>query len=175
MTSHNYAPDAKKQDAYTQLQNFKLSNVTAQDIDRVTQNTFIQATNQDALITYNTINKAAMRDGQPMPETQKLVQATYTDNGSNDFFVPSKGEVWILVGGDTLATGGTGTVSFQLKQSDGKVALLFIASVNGQEPIGDNSTGLKYPIYISSTNWLVANVTAVATAVRPTLSFIRIR
>ena len=53
--------------------------------------------------------------------------------------------------------------------------MLFIASVNGQEPIGENSTGLKYPIYISNTNYLVANVTNVATSVRASLSFIRIR
>ena len=171
----NYAPDPKKERIYSDLATIPLSEVTSLQINTLTNPVTLSASNQDALITMNIVNKAAMRDGQPMPETQKLVQATYTDNGSNDFFVPSKGEVWILVGGDTVTSGGTGTINFQLKQSDGKVALLFIASVNGQEPIGDNSTGLKYPIYISSTNWLVANVTSVATSVRPTLSFIRIR
>ena len=171
----NYAPDPKKERIYSDLATIPLSQVTSTQISTLTDPVTLSASNQDALITMNIVNKAAMRDGQPMPETQKLVQATYTDNGSNDFFVPSKGEVWILVGGDTVTSGGTGTINFQLKQSDGKVALLFIASVNGQEPIGDNSTGLKYPIYISSTNWLVANVTSVATSVRPTLSFIRIR
>ena len=171
----NYAPDPKKERIYSDLATIPLSEVTAEQISTLTNPVTLSALNQDALITMNTVNKAAMRDGQPMPETQKLVQTTYTDNGSNDFFVPGAGEVWILVGGDTVTSGGTGTINFQLKQSDGKVALLFIASVNGQEPIGDNSTGLKYPIYISSTNWLVANVTSVATSVRPTLSFIRIR
>ena len=160
---------------YEQLNTKTLGDVEAIDIQALQDKVHIQEINKQELETYNLINEAAFRNGLPMPNTQKLIQASYNDNGSNDFFIPGNGEVWMLVGGDTLATGGTGTVSFQLKQSDGKVALLFIASVNGQEPIGDNSTGLKYPIYISSTNWLVANVTAVATSVRPTLSFIRVR
>ena len=53
--------------------------------------------------------------------------------------------------------------------------MLFIASVNGQEPIGENSTGLKYPIYVSYENYLIANVTSVATSVRASISFIRVR
>ena len=171
----NYAPDPMKEKVYTNLQNKTLSNVGANDIQKLTNPTFIQATNQDALLTYNIINQAAMRDGQPMPDTQKIVQATYTDNGSNDFFIPNPGEVWILCGGDTVTSGGTGTINFQLKDQAGTLAMLFIASVNGQEPIGENSTGLKYPIYISNTNYLVANVTNVATSVRASLSFIRIR
>ena len=171
----NYAPDPLKEQVYTNLQNVTLSTVSANDIQKLTDPTFLQATNQDALLTYNLINQASMRDGQPMPNTQKIVQATYTDNGSNDFFIPGNGEVWMLIGGDTVTSGGTGTINFQLKDEAGTLAMLFIASVNGQEPIGENSTGLKYPIYISDTNYLVANVTGVATSVRASLSFIRIR
>lgn len=171
----DYAPDPKNQQVYTNLQNVTLSSVTANDIQKLTDPTFIQATNQDDLITYNIINQAAMRDGLPMPGTQRIVQTTYTDTGSNDFFVPGKSEIWQLIGGDTVTNGGTGTINFQLKDEAGTLAMLFIASVNGQEPIGENSTGLKYPIFISDTNYLVANVTGVATSVRASLSFIRIR
>jgi len=134
------------------------------------------AENQDALLTYNLINQAAMRDGLPMPNTQRIVQATYTGTSDDaDFFKPNEGEVWMLVGGDTLGSGGTGTISFSLKDEAGTLALLFITSINGQEPIGENSTGLQYPIYVSSTNWLFANITSVATSVRASLSFIRVR
>jgi|TARA_R110002012_G_scaffold321906_1_gene552166 hypothetical protein len=171
----NYAPDPLKEQVYTNLQNVTLSTVSANDIQKLTDPTFLQATNQDALLTYNLINQASMRDGQPMPNTQKIVQATYTDNGSNDFFIPGNGEVWMLIGGDTVTSGGTGTINFQLKDEAGTLAMLFIASVNGQEPIGENSTGLRYPIYVSSTNYLVANVTSVVTSVRASLSFIRVR
>ena len=171
----DYAPDPQKEQVYTNLQNVTLSTVSANDIQKLTDPTFLQATNQDALLTYNLINQASMRDGQPMPNTQKIVQATYTDNGSNDFFIPGNGEVWMLIGGDTVTSGGTGTINFQLKDEAGTLAMLFIASVNGQEPIGENSTGLRYPIYVSSTNYLVANVTSVVTSVRASLSFIRVR
>lgn len=96
MGSHNYAPDPKKEQAYTQLQNFTLSNVTAKDIDRVTQDTFIQATNQDALLTFNTINKAAMRDGSPMPDKGNMVMVQQTVNDVPIVIRPPKGEVWRL-------------------------------------------------------------------------------
>lgn len=175
MSNPSYAPNPKKQQVYRNLQNKKLSDVSAKDIQQLTNPTFIQATNQDALITYNMLNKAMMRDGLPMPNSQKIVQKTYTGTGSNDFFIPGDGEIWILVGGDTVSSGGTGTINWQLKDGSGTLAMLFISSINGQEPIGDNSTGLKYPIYISNTNYLVANVTNVATSVRASLSFIRIR
>jgi hypothetical protein len=171
----NYAPDPKKESIYTNLQNVTLEFVTGKDIQDQTDPTFLQADNQDALMTYNIINQAAMRDGLPMPDTQQIVQATYTDTGSNDFFIPQKGEVWQIVGGDTLGTGGTGTISWSVKDASGTLALMFISSINGQEPIGDNSTGLRYPIYISASNYLVANVTSVATSVRASLSLIRVR
>lgn len=160
---------------YEQLNTKKLSNVTAEEVMNITDKTHIQFQNEFNLERYNLINQALYRDGMPMPNTQRIVQTTYTDTGSNDFFVPGKGEVWILCGGDTVTSGGTGTINFQLKDEAGTLAMLFIASVNGQEPIGENSTGLKYPIYISNTNYLVANVTNVATSVRASLSFIRIR
>jgi len=175
MSNPSYAPNPKKQPVYTNLQNKKLSDVSGKDIQQLTDPTFIQASNQDALLTYNIINQAAMRDGLPMPDTQQIVQATYTDTGSNDFFIPQQGEVWLLVGGDTVTSGGTGTINFQLKDASGTLAMLFIASVNGQEPIGENSTGLRYPIYVSASNYLVANVTTVATSVRASLSLIRVR
>jgi len=171
----NYAPNPKKQSIYEGLAQQKLSDVTAAEIELFTKPTFIQAENQDALFTYNLINQAAMRDGMPMPNTQRIVQRTFTDTGSNDFFVPGDSEIWVLVGGDTVTSGGTGTINWQLKDEAGTLAMLFISSINGQEPIGDNSTGLKYPIYISNKNYLVANVTTVATSVRASLSFIRIR
>jgi len=161
---------------YTQLNTKKLSTVTAEEIMNITDPTHIEFENEFNLERYNLINKALYRDGQPMPNTQRIVQTTYTGTSDDaDFFKPNTGEVWMLVGGDTLGTGGTGTISFSLKNDAGQLALLFIASVNGQEPIGENSTGLKYPIYVSSTNWLYANITAVATSVRASLSFIRVR
>lgn len=172
----NYAPNPEAQEIYKALAQQRLGEVTGSQIATQTDPVFLQAANQDNLITMNIINEAAMRNGLPMPDTQKIIQTTYTSTGDDAiFFQPPKGEVWMLVGGDTLGSGGTGTINWSLKDSAGTLALLFISSINGQEPIGDNSTGLKYPIYISNTNFLFANITSVATSVRASLSFIRVR
>ena len=83
----------------------------------------------------------------------------------------------MLVGGDTLGSGGTGAINWSLKDSDGNLALVFQTSVNGQEPLFQNSTNnnIPSPLYITSDNWLFANITAVATSVRASISFIRVR
>ena len=175
MSNPQYAPNPKKQAVYNNLQNKTLGNVTAKDIQQLTDPTFIQCTNQDDLITYNIINQAAMRDGNVMPNTQKIIQATYTDTGSNDFFVPGNGEVWKIVAGDTVGSGSTGSINWQLKDAAGTIAMAFTTSVSGQEPIGKDNANLITPIYVSSTNYLVANVTAVGTSVRASISFIRVR
>lgn len=172
----NYAPNPEAQDIYKGLAQQKLGDVTGSQIANLTDPVFLQAKNQNDLITMNIINEAAMRNGLPMPDTQKIIQTTYTSTGDDAiFFQPPRGEVWMLVGGDTLGSGGTGTINWSLKDDSGTLALLFISSINGQEPIGDNSTGLKYPIYVSNTNFLFANITSVATSVRASLSFIRVR
>lgn len=173
----NYAPNPTSQDIYNQLATINLESVTAEQIGKLTNPVTLSADNQDALITMNTVNRATFRDsGTPMPNTQKIIQRTYTDaSQDSDFFKPEPNEVWMLIGGDSLSSGGTGTVGLQIRDENDLRALLFITSVNGQEPIGDNSTGLKYPIYVSSTNWLFANITAVATSVRLSLSFVRVR
>lgn len=94
----NYAPNPKKLKVYQNLQNFKLSTVTAQDIDKLTSPTFIQDTNQDDLISYNLINRAAMRDGGPMPGTSKVVTtAALADTGTVVVFRPEIGEVYQLM------------------------------------------------------------------------------
>ena len=94
----NYAPDPKKEQVYVNLQNKTLANVTAEDIQRLTNPTFIQATNQDALITYNTVNKAAMRDGQIMPDSGGILTQTQTDGTVAIRFRPPVGEVWKVMG-----------------------------------------------------------------------------
>ena len=113
----------------------------------------------------------------PIPGTQQIIQTTYTSTGDDaDFFKPTEG-VWLLVGGDTVTSGGTGSIQWTLKDSDGTLALIFQTSVNGQEPIMQNSNNnnLPSPIYITPENWLYANVSAVATSVRASISFIRVR
>lgn len=76
-----------------------MSDVTALDIQKLTDPTFIQATNQDALITYNIVNKAAMRDGQPMPDQGTIIIYQQTTNDQVAAIIrPPKGEVWKIQG-----------------------------------------------------------------------------
>ena len=148
------------------------------DFETVKNQVTLQLSNLELLNVLNTIGQVTNTQSQsgPIPGTQKIIQATYTSTTDDAiFFQPDKGQVWQLVGGDTLGTGGTGTINWSLKDSNGVLALMFISSINGQEPIGDNSTGLKYPIFVSHDNFLFANVTSVATSVRASLSFIRVR
>ena len=113
-TKNNYSPDPRKQAIYTNLQNFKLSDVSAKNIQQLTDPTFIQSTNQDALITYNTVNQAAMRDGSPMPNTMKIVSTTVTDNTLTTGFTVNKGEVYQLntIGATVTSPSGANTYEF---------------------------------------------------------------
>ena len=114
----------------------------------------------------------------PIPGTQKIIQTTYTSTGDDaTFFQPDPGQVWQIVGGDTLTSGGTGAINFSLKDADGVLAFVFRTNVNGQEPIfqdGQNNN-IPFPVYITHENFLFANIVTVATSVRASISFIRVR
>jgi len=94
----NYAPNPIKEKVYDNLQNKTLANVEASDIQTLTDPTFIQATNQDALLTYNIINRAAMRDGGIMPNTGGIETQIQTDNTVYTTFRPPNGQVWKVMG-----------------------------------------------------------------------------
>ena len=95
----NYAPDPTNEEIYNNLQNKTLSSVSAEDIQKLTDPTFLQSTNQDAIITYNIVNEAAMRDGQPMPGT-------------------SPGEVWVIQSASATITGRSGSIAHELIFTD---------------------------------------------------------
>ena len=48
MSNPSYAPNPKKQPVYNNLQNKTLASVEAADIQKLTDPTFIQSSNQDA-------------------------------------------------------------------------------------------------------------------------------
>jgi len=129
MSNPNYAPNPKKQTVYTNLQNKTLSNVTADDIQKLTDPTFIQSTNQDALITYNTINQAAMRDGNIMPDKGGIITQTQTDGTVAIEFRPPKGEVWKIMGMSIYNTETpTGTNSYYWYLSTPELAIADLPS-----------------------------------------------
>ena len=136
MSNPQYAPNPKTQKVYRNLQNKKLSDVTAKDIQQLTDPTFIQATNQDALITYNMLNKAMMRDGGPMPNTSFNTQVTITASGSGNgqvVFTPELGEVWSIQGmtfQESLSSGNA-TMYIGLQDSSGLITYFLINGTGG--------------------------------------------
>ena len=93
----NYAPNPKKQSIYEGLAQKKVSDVTAEEIELFTDPTFIQAENQDALITYDIINKAILRRGLPMPDEGTIIQYTQNNDSEQAVIRPPKGEVWEIM------------------------------------------------------------------------------
>lgn len=175
----NAKPDPEESNVYKQLSSIKASDLTRSQLDVIRDPLFLNDESEDVLRRILLIGQATdqLSSSGAIPRSQQIVQETYSSTGSNVFFKPPVGEVHILCGGDTLASGGTGSIQWQLSDASGTIALLFQTSVSGQEPIGQNSTNnnMITPVYITSDTYLVANVSAVATSVRASLVFIRIR
>tara|TARA_R110000823_G_scaffold195196_1_gene326515 strand:+ start:179 stop:721 length:543 start_codon:yes stop_codon:yes gene_type:complete len=130
----NYAPDPGKEEIYNNLQNKTLSSVSAEDIQKLTDPTFIQSTNQDALISYNIVNEAAMRNGLPIPNSSAIQIKTITDNSTQEIFRPSIGEVWQLMGASFARTAGDGSsvYTLYLNDEDNNLVYWFYASSSDQ-------------------------------------------
>ena len=115
----DYAPNPEAQDIYKGLAQQKLSDVTGSQIQNLTDPVFIQAENQDRLITMNIINEAAMRDGQIMPNSGGIL--TYTQTVANEAvnIIPPDGEVWKIQGiGITNSAAPTGSNNYYTFLSD---------------------------------------------------------
>jgi len=173
----------KESDLYDQYNTKTLGGDTKLDVEtyeNVQNNIHLERTNRKLLELTDLIGRVTntRSSSGPIPGTQKIIQTTYTSTGDDaDFFKPDPGEVWQIVGGDTLGSGGTGTIGWNLLDSDGKFAFIFQTSISGQEPIFQNTqnANLGFPLYITHENWLYANIIAVATSLRATISFIRVR
>ena len=153
------------------------SKLGVSDYELITDGVHVEVDNLEALEAKNTVGQATNLQSQsgPIVGTQQIIQTTYTSTGDEaDFFKPTEG-IWQIVGGDTVTAGGTGAINWALKDSDGTLAMVFQTTVNGQEPITEPSVGMKTPVYVSPENWLYANIVTVATSVRASISFIRVR
>jgi len=178
-----YAPDPKKQQVYVNLQNKTLSDVTAEDIDRLTAPTFIQATNQDALLTYNSVNKAAMRDGGPMPGTSQVVRTGFKDDtGTFVVFRPAVGEVWQLMAmsldpnGTNAAHRGIGyLVDFSSLANPLDPTSLSNASFVEifDVTLSTSAESLTYdtPLYLDNNTYFALSIVTLDTAAGDTLDF----
>ena len=181
-TKNNYSPDPRKQAIYTNLQNFKLSNVSAKNIQQLTDPTFIQSTNQDALITYNLVNKAAMRDGGPMPGTSQVVNTGNLDDTQTVVvFRPAVGEVWQLMAmsldpnGSNAAHRGIGyLVDFSSLSSPSTPTNLsganFVEIFDASLSTAAESLTYDTPLYLDHNTYFALSVVTLDTAAGDTLA-----
>jgi len=152
----NYAPNPEAQDIYKGLAQQKLSDVTASQINNLTDPVFIQAENQDRLITMNIINEAAMRNGLPIPDTQKIEAQTFTSAGYRNYLTPSKGEVFLLNGVSVASsTNLSGNVTVEVDINDGtNRVILYDFSTSSSSDFPIIESGAMSPIYLTYPNTL---------------------
>ena len=175
----NYAPDPLKEKVFTNLQNKTLGNVGAEDIQKLTDPTFIQATNQDALITYNIVNAAAMRDGAPMPETSVVVQAVATDSGvAVTVKAPLDGEVWMILNGHVSTNGGSGSIAHEFYFTDknnSRSMLWFFNSSTSSNLTLQQDTDWTPPFFFDSNQTFTYEATGTFTTSTLSIYMIRVR
>ena len=138
----NYAPNPTKEQLYNQLATIDLENVTAEQIQNLTNPVKLSSDNQDSLLTMNTVNKAAMRDtGTPMPNGATIVKYVQATNDEQAIVRPPVGEAWEIIGISTNASEApTGSQNYYFYYStDATIATnpvpganndLFISSIN---------------------------------------------
>tara|TARA_R110002072_G_scaffold17063_2_gene65514 strand:- start:143 stop:685 length:543 start_codon:yes stop_codon:yes gene_type:complete len=180
MSNPQYAPNPKNQKVYRNLQNKKLSDVTAKDIQQLTDPTFIQATNQDALITYNMLNKAIMRDGLPIPGTGVIINITAdTAGASATILTPNKGEVYSIVALSYIVTGISGSLNhlvYLTGNYSGAPSGSVVISEKSSSDAGDNFGDVDFsPLHIDENMNLEYTFYGTATSVSVRCAAIRIR
>jgi hypothetical protein len=141
----DYAPNPEAQDIYKGLAQQRLSEVTASQITNLTNPVFLQAENQDDLITMNIINQAAMRNGAPMPNTFDVFKIEVDTSGAgvakfgDDLSEVPQGEVWQIYGFSISPSGVSGSVSVEVR--------IFGPSGSSTEFLsGSSSSGSSYPL-----------------------------
>ncbi len=177
----NYAPSPSKKPIYQNLATTSLSEVTASDIQKITDPVKLAAVNQDALIVNNIVNQAAMRnDAGPIPETSRLVKAVVTDTNQVSFGTIAEGEVWQILAATSLAnTDPSATITYYLYMRHGiygsgppetdfdlylaaaSSASTFVSLGNWFEDLGGNG-----PFYVDSKCELFADVSSMGSASR---------
>ena len=177
----NYAPEPKNERIYSDLATIPLSEVTAEQIQTLTNPVTLSAVNQDALITMNTVNKAAMRDGMAMPDTGIIVKVTSTDNATLEVLKPNFGEVWQLNAASATSTGGA--VRFKLGLITGDVAD-FTSDFVEISDVSPTTTSTQFsfidlpgPLYIDSKTWMVINFSSITAGEEGDcrVAFVRVR
>jgi len=135
-----------KNSIYDQLNSFTLGDVPAANVNNQQEPVNIMKVNESRLDQLNRINKSLFRDGNPMPQTMKIVSVTLNENDVKKTLIqPTKGEVWKLLQASVVRSSGTGTTDFYIQYYDGTNEANFLfAATGGSELIltsDDNYAG----------------------------------
>ncbi len=173
----NYAPDPKKERIYSDLATIPLSEVTANQIQTLTNPVTLSASNQDALISMNIVNKAAMRDGNAMPNTAKFVSVVVSDTDKEILFRPEAGELWILQGIGAAVSGGSGSRTFAAYLFDGTTELnwLSLSSSGGNLTFTGEGEYHDVPLYFDHNMYVRVQSTGSFDTVTYNMAVIRVR
>ena len=136
----NYAPNPSKKPIYTNLATKSLEDVTADDIQTITNPVKLASVNQDALIVNNIVNEAAMRNsGRPIPETMRIELTSSSSDGSKvDIITPEKGSVYEIYAGQAVVTGISGSVIHEFYLTDNnnsREMLIYYNRCTNRDPV----------------------------------------
>jgi len=86
----------REDNVFRGLKTFKITDVSASNIARVTNPIFLQADNRSILEDVKLVNDVTLRDGGAIPGSGVAKNVQLTDNSRTDLFTPGTGEVWRL-------------------------------------------------------------------------------
>jgi hypothetical protein len=136
-----------KNTIYDNLNSFTLGNVPASNVNNQQEPVNIMKVNEDRLDQLNRINKSLFRDGNPMPNTMKIVSVTLSEEDTvYTVLQPAKGEVWMLQQATYKRNSGSSSAEAYLSYFDGTTtaSFLYINSSTSTENIltsDDNYAG----------------------------------
>jgi len=168
---------------YDQLNTKTLGDVEAIDIQSLQDRVHIQKVNKEELETYNLINKAAMRDGGPMPGGIKIVTTTVTDNPTVVGFTVEQGEVYQLVTIGASAESPSGQNDYRFFQSgtntDGtevNINWFIYSTSNNTAPVFQADADFPdMPMFYDENTTFKFSVSGSYTSVTLSVSMIRVR
>lgn len=102
-------------------------------IKTVTDNIHLQNSNKDLLAVVDLVNRATMRDGNPIPGTGQVSTTLITDGDTGHYtiFQPPAGEIWEVCSISVKPT-ATGTINLSVSLED---------STSGARCVVDTGTG----------------------------------
>lgn len=162
---------------YNDLKTKKLSELDPDEFSKIQARTFAEGINgtedeyRRLLLLGLASDKLSLAGPMRDVEVAQITQTS--DVGFYDIFKPTYG-VWQFLGGDMVASGGTGAVNFSLTNGSESV-YIGSTSVSGQEPLTFDNLYKLPALYITPELWIGGDATSIATSTRVTMAFIRVR